>query len=98
MLLAEFEQGANDYLQYEIDYSQWIQAGEVLTTSVATVQDNTPTPLQVSTLLDVSASKVNLIVHGGEPGAYYNILLLTSTDTPQTQEDCISMYIREVCA
>lgn len=97
MPLGNYIQRSTETKLYSVDYTQWLQAGETLTTQTVSVIDNTPTPLIAIGALDSPNNKVNISVSGGQDNEQYAVSVLIQTSLNQVKDDCIFYTIQDTC-
>ena len=98
MAIAKYVKAATDRKRYQIDYTDWLDTGEGVSSVDFTIEDNAATPVLVVDDVQVlpSALGVQYYVSGGVDGVTYRILAnLTTTTGPQTKLDEIFVTIRE---
>lgn len=91
MRLGTFTKNPIDNLRFEIDYSEWLEAPEILLASEA-VSD--PDGLVVSNISVVDDTSVVLFVGSGEDGESYNLLVTITTNGGQIRQDYIVFTVR----
>lgn len=98
MAIAKYTKAATDRKRYQIDYSDWLDTGEMLTSVAFTVDSNSVTsPLIVNDIQVLPTGLgVQYYVSGGLDGVTYRILAdATTTTGPQEKLDEVLMTIRE---
>lgn len=97
MALAKYVKAAGEVKRYSIDYSNWLDTGEVLTGVLFPVMNNTLTnPLVVSGVAVITGNtSVQFMVSGGTDGTTYKVLATANTVGGQVKEDSILFAVRE---
>lgn len=96
MLLGRFQQTPLERKRYTIEYSDWLDTGETVTSTDFSVETNTDTPLVVDDVaVDIDGTLVVFYVSGGEADADYKVLALIGTSGGQDKEDSIIYAIRD---
>lgn len=98
MAIAKYVKAATDRKRYQIDYTEWLDTGEGVSSVDFSIEDNAATPVLVVDDVQVlpSALGVQYYVSGGVDGVTYRILAnLTTTTGPQVKLDEVFMTIRE---
>lgn len=84
MKLGRFHQYPFERKRYEIDYTQWLKPGEVITNQVVTP----PAGLTVDGVSTI-AGILYLFASGGVAGASYSVQIAIATNFGQTKVDTI---------
>lgn len=98
MAIAKYVKASSDRKRYQIDYTDWLDTGEGVTSVTFTIDSNTASPVLVIDAVAVlpTALGVQYYVAGGVDGVTYRVLAhLTTTIGPQQKLDEILMTIRE---
>lgn len=98
MAIAKYAKASTDRKRYQIDYTDWLDTAEAVTSVDFTVEDNVATPVLVVDDVQVlpSGFGVQYYVSGGVDGVTYRILAnLTTNIGPQVKLDEVFMTIRE---
>lgn len=98
MGIAKYTKASTDRKRYQIDYTDWLDTGEAVSTVQFTIDDNVALPLLVvdGVMVLPTGLGVQYYVAGGVDGVTYRILAnLTTTTGPQVKLDEILMTIRE---
>jgi hypothetical protein len=99
MPLTRYTKAASERKRYQIDYTNWLDAGELAVSVVFAVLNNTGvTPLLVDGVQVLpSGLGVQYYVAGGADGTTYNVTatLTTSTSESQIKMDTILFTVRE---
>lgn len=82
-------QSPTERKSYLLDYSSWLQAGEIITTVSAVTSPTTPTPIASADSLAIvnSGTAVSAYVSGGVSGTIYRIFVTINTNLGQVKED-----------
>jgi hypothetical protein len=91
-ILGTFIQQPNEVLDYDVDYSEWIPAGDVVLTATATAD---PGITLGDTLIDPTGLVVKQWVSGGVNGETYKIQVSATTDEGRVKEAEFRIRIRE---
>lgn len=97
MPLKKYVKGAGERKRYSIDYSDWLDIGELLTGVVFTIPtNNVSTPLVVD---DVAVTPdglgVQYYVSGGADGEQYEVVATATTSGAQIKVDDLLFSVRE---
>lgn len=97
MPLVKYVKSSGERKRYSIDYSEWLDTGELLSNVVFTVPVNNPTtPLVVD---DVAISPdglyVQYYVSGGADGEQYEVVATATTSGAQVKVDDLLFTVRE---
>lgn len=97
MAIAKYVKAATDRKRYQIDYTDWLDTGESVTSVDFTIPVNTTTPLVVDDVQVLpSGLGVQYYVSGGEDGVTYRVLADLETNTgPQNKLDELFWTVRE---
>jgi hypothetical protein len=96
-VLAHYRQQPSEVLRYSIDYTPWLESGEVLTTVDITVDIATTPPLDIDQIFLVSGDRtVTFVVSGGVSGTQYQATVLAETDGGQTVEREVIFTVEEL--
>ena len=92
MKLGSFIKTPNETKQYAIDYSNWLETGEVIASASYTIS---PTGMTVaSSTVDGTGTILSFYVSGGTDGTYYVVKVLATTTIGQIKEDTIHFNVR----
>ena len=99
MAIAKYIKAAGDRKRYQIDYTDWLDTGELVSNVVFTIDDNLVAPALVVDNVAVlpTGLGVQYYVSGGIDGVTYRIVaaLTTNTSPSQIKTDEILVTIRE---
>lgn len=97
MKLAKFVKAPVERKRYQIDYSDWLDTGELVQSIVFTVSPSTGTqPLVVDAyLIGTPATSVAFFANLGDDGVTYTVNVVMTTDGGQTKEDQILFSVRD---
>jgi len=98
MAIAKYVKAASDRKRYQIDYTDWLDTGEQVTSVTFTIEDNAASPVLVIDDIQVlpTGLGVQYYISGGVDGTTYRILPNLTTNTgPQTKLDEVFITIRE---
>lgn len=96
MPLKKYVKAAAERKRYSIDYSDWLDIGELLTNVVFTIPVNTTTPLVVDGIaINPGGLGVQYYVSGGKDNAQYEVLATATTTGTQVKVDDLLFTVRE---
>lgn len=97
MLLGRFNQTEVERKRYTIEYEDWLDAAEFLSTVTFVIEDNTVSPVLVvnDITIDIGLTLVAFFVSGGVLNTDYNVYARIVTTNAQTKEDRIVFAIRD---
>jgi hypothetical protein len=89
MRLGKFKQAPLERRRYFVDYSDWLDTGEIISPSpVLNVIETTTPPLVVDGIaLGTGNTGVVFYVSGGLDGEEYQVDIIINTSTAQVKED-----------
>lgn len=94
-ILGTFTQQPNEVLDYDIDFVDWMPAGDVITSAELTVEPSMPTP--PSYAINPAGTKVKVWVYaGGTNGLVYKFTVRATTSDSRVKEAEIRVRIKEV--
>lgn len=96
MKLARFTKAPNERKRYTIDYSDWLDTGETVSTVTFSVTPSTTNILQVDAYSIASpATSVVFFVNDGADGTTYTLEISITTSGGQVKEDQVHYSVRE---
>lgn len=95
MPLARFKQHVGEIKRYTVEYDNWLDTGELLSTAVFEIQNITVPPLVV-TLGSIGDTSVTFYVSEGLAGETYEVLLTVTTTGGQTRIDELKYILDEL--
>lgn len=98
MAIAKYVKASTDRKRYQIDYTDWLDAGENVMAVMFTIELNATAPLLVVDDVQVlpTGLGVQYYVSGGVTGVTYRVLAdLSTTVGPQQKRDELFFTIRE---
>lgn len=96
MSLDKYAKAAGETKRYAIDYSNWLDTGEILTNIQFAVTPVTAPPLVAnSPAYEAGALAVQYFVSGGLDGKTYEVLVTVTTSSGQIKEDVVVFSVRE---
>jgi hypothetical protein len=96
MRLARFSKQPDERKRYVIDYSDWLDSGETITSVVFAVTPVTANQLQVDAFTIASpATSVVFFVNDGTDDATYTLEVTTTTSGGQVKKDQVLFAVRE---
>lgn len=95
MKLANFKKQPADVLDYDIDYTSWMPAGDALLSATAVVDIVGAGSLLVdSIVVTPSTNIVKLWMSGGVDGVTYKVTVTTITSGGRTKEDELQFTVK----
>lgn len=96
MKLGKFVKSPVERKRYQIDYSDWLDTGELVQSIVFTVSPSTgTTPLEIDAfLIGTPATTVAFFANYGDDNIEYTVNAVMVTDGGQTKEDQILFSVR----
>lgn len=95
MRLGNFNKTPAERKRYAIDYSEWLDTGETVSSYTFTVTPTTTSPLVVdATALDATNKVLVFFVSGGLNGKQYTVDVRTTTSGGQLKEDTVLYAVR----
>lgn len=96
MILGRYRQQPGERRKRGIDYTDFLEAGEILTNATAAISPTTDTPLVVDGIvIDPDGSEFAYFVSGGEHGVSYSVEFTLTTNGGQTKKDTVEFDIEE---
>lgn len=96
MALARFLQTSAERKRYVVDYSDWLDSGETITTFSVTISPSTTPAFAVdSTAVAGSGTQIVFFASGGIDGGSYDVELLATTTLTERKQDCIQFTVRD---
>jgi hypothetical protein len=96
MRLAKYTKDPNERKRYTIDYSPWLDVGELLSSVTSGVTPVTTSPLVIDTIaVNGNGFNVSFFVSGGLHGQDYKLTITATTDASQIKEDNILFVVRD---
>jgi hypothetical protein len=101
-VLGKFVQTPIEKKRYSLDYSEWLETGETISTLTYTlvmvegVVPVTPVPVVVDSTIDVPATSATIFISGGDGGVQYKILVVMTSSGSQIKEDEIILICRSI--
>lgn len=98
MKLGSFTKTPVERKRYSLDYTDWLDTGETLSTSVFTITPSTGVaPLQVdASSFDATSKQLLFFVNYGDDGATYTVDVQVTTSGGQTKEDQVQFVVRDL--
>lgn len=97
MRLGSFVKTPIERKRYAIDYSEWLDTGETLSTVVYTIPVVTTPPLVVDATSIGSGNTVAVFfINGGLNGRQYTVEVVATTSGGQIKEDTVLFTVRDV--
>ena len=90
-VLGHIDQKVGDSIQHEIDYSEWLRQGEILTSVFFTVDAGAATVTNVTYFLNFKA--VRFLLNGGNLGDRFNVIAFATTSFGQGRYDSINVGV-----
>jgi len=98
MAIAKYVKASTDRKRYQIDYTDWLDVGELVSSVDFTIEDNVNSPVLVVDDIMVlpTGLGVQYYASGGTTGRTYRVLAdLHTTVGPQQKRDEVFITIRE---
>lgn len=97
MPLVKYVKATNERKRYSIDYSDWLDIGELLTDVIFTIPtNNVTTPLVINDIaITPDGLGVQYYVSGGADGEQYEVLATATTSGAQIKVDDLLFTVRE---
>ncbi len=93
--LGKYAKTPNDNKRYVIEYDDWLDSGETISSYDFTISPTTATPLTVGSVSIVGSSKqLEIFIGGGEDGEDYTVVVQITTSDTQVSEDLINVSVR----
>lgn len=90
MRLAKFVKTPNENKRYVVDYTNWLDTGETISSGVLSVSPATSPALTAGTLtINAGGKSVNFFIAAGKDGSDYTVTLQVTTSIGQIKEDTI---------
>lgn len=98
MALSKFIQLVGEKKRYEIDYSDWLDTGEHISTVTFSASPTTTPALVGDTLIiNPGNTSATFMVSGGTSDNTYKLLITMTTTGGQIKEDVVLFTVREPC-
>ena len=95
MRLGKFTKTPDEAKRYEIDYSDWLDTSEYVSSIVfATISTNTGTINCIADAISPSATSVSFFASGGTDGQTYEVRTTMTTSANQIKQDTILFAVR----
>lgn len=92
MILGTFLKQPAETLDYDINYAEWMVAGDSIGSATATPDG---TGLEVVSVF-VNPQLIKLWVRGGNAGTTYKITITATTDDGRIKQDEIKIKVKEI--
>lgn len=93
MPLAKFVQEPNEQKRYVLDYSDWLDTGETISSVAFSIS---PAGMTVpSSTIGTPANTVSFFITGGTSGTKYTVEAQITTSAGQVKEDQLVFIVRE---
>jgi hypothetical protein len=97
MTISKFNLTPIENKLYTIDYSEWLAAGETITSVTAAVQQVTSPPLNITNInIAGNGTQVGFFAGGGVSGEIYEVEVVATTSLGQTRNDQIYFNIQRL--
>lgn len=95
MRLAKFAKSPGDRKRYTLDYSQWLDEGELLSTASSVVSD--PAGVYVDGLAINPADQQTIVMYvsEGDRGRSYDVAITIVTTGNQVREDYVTFVVMD---
>lgn len=94
MRLARFQKTSVERIKYTIDYTEWLDQGELLA-GVSFLPDD-PALVVDGSLLNDDKTQVSYFVSGGASGLSYTLHTQAQTSAGQLKEDYVLYFIKDI--
>lgn len=96
MSLGKFTQSKDEKKRYEIDYSDWLDTGETVSSiALSSTPSTTPPLVGDDQTINPEATGATFMVSGGATDELYTLVVRMTTSGGQIKEDAITFNIRE---
>lgn len=96
MAIAKYAKGPTDRKRYQIDYSDWLDTGEVVINVIFSIDEVTSPALVIDDVMVLPTGLgVQYYCSGGVVGTYRVLATLTTSVGPQVRQDEIFFTVRE---
>lgn len=98
MKLGTFGKTPAERKRYSLDYTDWLDTGETISTRTFTVTPSTgASPLQIdASSIDASGKQLVFFANFGDNGTTYVVDVLITTSGGQTKEDQINFLVKDL--
>ena len=97
MRLGKFAKSPQERKRYTIDYTDWLETAETISTALYTVREVTSPALVVDAQSILTGNKkVSFYVSGGDDGDTYDVEIKITTSTGQVKEDVVVFAVRDI--
>ena len=94
-VLAKFDQSPNERIRYSIDYTEWLDTTESVSTMEFVVTPVTTPPFVMDGYFIVDDKTVVFYTSGGVDQTDYKMEVFCSTSDSQIREDIITYKVRD---
>lgn len=94
MRLARFQKTSVERIKYTIDYTEWLDEGELLDQVTLTTDD--PDLVVDGYLLNEDKTQVAYFVSGGVSGFSYTVHTQAETSAGQLKEDYVLYFVKDI--
>lgn len=96
MMLGRYKQRPRDIRLREVDYTDFLEEGETISTIATEVDPVTDTPFSISGVtVDVDGKKFAYVSQGGDDGYSYSVTFEINTSAGQRKCDTIEFDVEE---
>ena len=95
MRAGKFRKSDADRKRYVVDYTDWLNVGETITSVDATGSVPVDAFYVDGYVVDTGAKAVVFYVSGGIPGSSYDVRIVVTTSLQQIKEDFITFVVTE---
>lgn len=97
MRLGKFAKSPQERKRYTIDYTDWLETAETISTALYTIRQVTTSPLVVDAQSILTGNKkVSFYVSGGDDTETYDVEIKITTSTGQVKEDVVVFAVRDI--
>jgi len=94
-VLGKFAKRPDERKRYTIEYGEWLDSGELLTTVTFKVTPATDSPFVIDGyLIGESGTLVSFFASGGNDGETYDVVVTANTTGGQIKESRILFFVR----
>lgn len=94
--LAKYSQTYLEDKRYAIEYSDWLDTGETISSVTFGVTPTTQPPFGVQTHMIENGTRVNFFVAGGVADENYTLVVTIQTSGGQVKQDTVLFAVRSV--
>jgi hypothetical protein len=92
MRLGKFVKAPNERKRYSIDYDDWLDTGETISSVVFTVDPADELAIASSS---ISSRSLAMFIEGGDANQTYSVTVQITTSLGQIKEDTVTFAVRD---